>query len=369
MGHLLAGHGFGKAGGLKVGNQAPWKGGVAVGMGDGIGKALSPEAQDGAAALLVEKGWWSLMRGCGGGVAVCHLPVGDCLLLLPLPLLLLPWVGLLVFATGLKVVGGDLAAIHKGESEAVDHGGAEFLHEVEGKGGAAIAGCVEEAELGFEPGSSDGGHAFGCQQGVEEGEEGIEGVAGRSAGAAVEGELVADGGNQKEGQVTEEGTGGNALVSPEGIEGFGAVEGVDLAGDDADCGGQFPALVFGGLFPACGALKDETGIFQFPEEELGGEVAGKASFGVDLAFPLESPRRQCPVSRGSGVLSIRLVLPEHIPPSGNPCDLNAEFTGQTKGGPGDLGVGQKDNASDFMAGGMEDLPPIDGDGKQPVTNG
>ena len=64
--------------------------------------------------------------------------------------------------------------------------GTEGLHEVEGEGGAAEAGLVVEAHHGVEAdGVTGDGEVFG-EEAVGEGEQGVDGVAGRAAVAAIE---------------------------------------------------------------------------------------------------------------------------------------------------------------------------------------
>ena len=76
--------------------------------------------------------------------------------------------------------------VEEGEDDGVDDEGAEFFHEVEGKGGFAVLAAVQVADVGVEANGADGGHDLVEKDGVAVAEEGVDGVAGGAAGAAVE---------------------------------------------------------------------------------------------------------------------------------------------------------------------------------------
>ncbi len=115
----------------------------------------------------------------------------------------------------LEIVGGDLLAVDQGEGGTVGKEGAEFFHEVEGEGGAPGAFPVEEADLRVQSCGFRRAAAVVGEEGVEEGEKGVDGIQGRSAAAAGKGEGVAG----REGdEVVEDGKvgdGGFAFSSPE----------------------------------------------------------------------------------------------------------------------------------------------------------
>ena len=100
-------------------------------------------------------------------------------------------------AGGDEIAGIDDAFVDEGEDGGFGDEGAEFFHEVEGEGGLAEAGLVEKADVGIEADSVGGEDAIFGEEAVEEGEEGVDGIAGGAAVALaeVEGEgLLAVGG-------------------------------------------------------------------------------------------------------------------------------------------------------------------------------
>lgn len=88
---------------------------------------------------------------------------------------------------GTREVGGaDHAGIDGGDEGGIDDDGAEGLHEVECECGTAVTGLVEQAPPGVEAISKEGDGELLGQEGVAEGEEGIDGVSGRAAVAGCE---------------------------------------------------------------------------------------------------------------------------------------------------------------------------------------
>ncbi len=90
------------------------------------------------------------------------------------------------FAGGDEVVWGDHAVVDGGEDGGVGDEGAKFFHEVEGEGGATGADLVVETEGGVEADGEEGDGAVFCEDGVGEGEQGVDGVGGGAAVAVVE---------------------------------------------------------------------------------------------------------------------------------------------------------------------------------------
>lgn len=179
----------------------------------------------------------------------------------------------------------DLAAVDKADSEAVGEGGAKFFHEVEREAVASGAVAVEEADCGVESVRGERAGGIETEQGVEVGEEGVEGVAGRAAVAFAEGELVALL-RDEACEVFKILRGGFAFDSAEFVECGGLGESAEAVreafGCVFECGGGFGGF---GVF-ACGAAEDVAGVGEFAgdkaagERGAGGGVVGEAVLGA-----------------------------------------------------------------------------------------
>lgn len=77
----------------------------------------------------------------------------------------------------------------QGQDGAVHQERPELLHEVEGEAGTLVGGGVQHPERGLEPGSQQSSRALGQQDRVGVGEGSVGQVLGRTAAAAVEGDL------------------------------------------------------------------------------------------------------------------------------------------------------------------------------------
>lgn len=78
------------------------------------------------------------------------------------------------------------AVVEDGDDDGIYDEGAEFFHEVEGEGGFAVLAGVQVADVGVEADGADGGDDLVEEDGVAVAEEGVDGVEGWAAGAAVE---------------------------------------------------------------------------------------------------------------------------------------------------------------------------------------
>lgn len=88
-----------------------------------------------------------------------------------------------------EVAGLNLLAVDEGDGEAVSKPGAEFFHEVEGKGRAVGTFGVKEADEGVKTGNGEGTDAIVSDESVKEGKEAIDAVEGGLPGAAAEEEV------------------------------------------------------------------------------------------------------------------------------------------------------------------------------------
>lgn len=157
----------------------------------------------------------------------------------------------------------DLFAVEKGECGAVSEVGTHLLHQVQGKGWTTGSIAVEEPALGVEAAGFKGGAAVVHEEAVEEGEEGIDGVAWRAAGAACEGEgVVVVGEEVWEG--AEVGGGGIALDTAKGVEGGGVRGQADAGFEKVGRADQFEGA--GGVLVAVvtrSTKEDVTGVGEF----------------------------------------------------------------------------------------------------------
>ena len=175
-----------------------------------------------------------------------------------------------VGGVGDEVFWGDLFSVEEGNSESICEEGAEFFHKVEGEAGAAGAVSVEEADLGVEAGGDEGGGTVVCEEGVEEGEEGVGGIRWRAADAAWEGDA---GGRKKMCIDGESACGGISFKASKSVEVWGW-RGLDACDDDGELvGGGVEVLCGLGAF-ACTAAEDGAGVGDFGEEEPRGEACG-----------------------------------------------------------------------------------------------
>lgn len=95
-------------------------------------------------------------------------------------------VGEAVGAAGFdKVVGFENVVVEQGKDDGIYDEGAELFHEVEGEGGFAILAAVEVADVGVEADGADGGEDLVEEDGIAVAEEGVDRVAGWTAGTAV----------------------------------------------------------------------------------------------------------------------------------------------------------------------------------------
>jgi hypothetical protein len=85
---------------------------------------------------------------------------------------------------GVEAAGVEDLVAEAVEGEGFDEDGAKGFDEVEGKGPAAVFGGVKEAEGGVEAVGVEEGDGFGVEEGGAEGDAGVNGVEGRSGGAA-----------------------------------------------------------------------------------------------------------------------------------------------------------------------------------------
>ncbi len=156
-----------------------------------------------------------------------------------------------------EIALGDHAGVDGAEDSGVGDEGPEGLHQIECEGGAAVAHLVVEAEVGVKADGVTGqGQVFG-QDAVGEGEESVDGVAGRSAIAAfkVEGEAIGGGfgavaGLDHAGEFAEVDAGGIAFEAKERFEAFstlGAVGHIFHGGDGGFFGLDVVALQHGPL--------------------------------------------------------------------------------------------------------------------------
>jgi hypothetical protein len=117
-------------------------------------------------------------------------------------------------------VAVDFAVVEEGEGDGVGDEGAELLSEVEGEGGTAETGLVEETEEGVEADGLEGDGEILGEEAVDEGQDGVDRIAGWSSVAAVDVELVPAGDEGEEGG--EVVLGGLAFETEEGVEGLDA---------------------------------------------------------------------------------------------------------------------------------------------------
>ena len=150
---------------------------------------------------------------------------------------------------GGEVGGADLGAVDESEGETVGQAGAEFLHEVEGERGASGAEGVEEADGGVEPDAFEGAGDVVGEEDVEEGEEGVDGIArwppvasGEGEGGIVVGDEVREGGEVE--------LGGLSFDAADAVGGVGLAQAVEgqgelLAGGAEEGGGGGVGAVAG----------------------------------------------------------------------------------------------------------------------------
>ncbi len=84
-----------------------------------------------------------------------------------------------------EVIGTDLLAVDERQSESICENGAEFFHQIKGKGEAAGAGLVEETGLGIEANGFAGRAAIVGEEDVEKGKQGVGAVERWALAAAV----------------------------------------------------------------------------------------------------------------------------------------------------------------------------------------
>jgi hypothetical protein len=173
---------------------------------------------------------------------------------------------------GLEVGRTELGAVEEAEGKPVGEEGAEFLHEVEGEAGSAGPVGVEEADGGIETDAFEGGLDIVGEEGVEEGEEGVDGVSWGSAVAAGEGESGFAGSDEL-GEHGEVELGGLALDAAELVGGGGLLKALDALGE---LGAGLPegagAIGLGAV--AGGAVEGDAGVGDFAEDEEAGQVGG-----------------------------------------------------------------------------------------------
>ena len=151
-----------------------------------------------------------------------------------------------------EVAFGHHAGVDGAEDGGIGDERAEGFHEVEREGGSTVAHLVVEAEVGVKADGVAGDGQVLREDGVGEGEEGVDGVAGWAAVAAfeVEGEVVGGGVGavadfDEAGEFAEVDAGGVAFDAEEGFEGFGtfgAVRHVFHGGDGGFFGFDVVAL-------------------------------------------------------------------------------------------------------------------------------
>ena len=174
------------------------------------------------------------------------------------------------------------AVVEEGEGGAVGDDGAEFLHEVEGEGGFAVAGLVEEADEGIESAGLAGEGAVFGEEAVEEGEDGVDGVAGRAAVAFVEEKGKARFGvvvffrAEHAGEIFEINAGGGALDAEEGdgVVGGEGGGGEPFEGFERVARGLDVVSLEEGALVADFAVDEESGV-----EEGSGRVGGVGKLG------------------------------------------------------------------------------------------
>lgn len=197
--------------------------------------------------------------------------------------------------TLLEVEGSELAAVDEAEDEPIDQG-AEFLEQVEHEGGPAGGGLVEEADGRVEAGDQDLGFKGVAEEGVAEGETGVDGVARGSSGAAGEGEVV---GEEQFAEVGEIEGGGSAFEAAKPVEiGLGgalfdqkaeAGEGVGQVGiAEAALGAEEDLALVGdfGGDDCAGQSRSESGIegaAELVQAQGGGGGVGAREAGAEVA--------------------------------------------------------------------------------------
>jgi len=185
-----------------------------------------------------------------------------------------------------EVGRAELSAVEEAEHELVDHR-AELFEQIEHERGSAVFGLMKEAELGVEPAAEDFGFDDGAEDGVAEGEAGVDGVFRRASGAAFE---------------TKEFVAEQFIELAEVFGGGLAFE----AADDVEIEGGFDSLVQEAHLPegegqgfvletALGAEEDFALVFDFCGDDCSGD--GEAEMGIDCALILDKTERG--VFRGS----------------------------------------------------------------------
>lgn len=183
-----------------------------------------------------------------------------------------------------EVLGLDLPTIDEREDEPVGEEGAELFHEVEGEGRAAGAQRMQITDLWIEADAFEGGSAVVHEQGVGEGEHGVDGIGGRAPVAAGEGEGLFIHG-YKLGEGGEVGGGGFAFVAAQLIDGHGGFQAAEILGEPRF--GLFQWIVFAVV--AQGAAQDGAGVGEFADEHVAGD--GRSGVGVVRDSVLSAPQQ------------------------------------------------------------------------------
>jgi hypothetical protein len=85
-----------------------------------------------------------------------------------------------------ELLGREDALVGQGEDQPIHHQGAELLHEIQGGGGPSPEFRMQESHAGIQARRQDGGDRMPQEQGVAEGEQGVDGVPRRTTVASLE---------------------------------------------------------------------------------------------------------------------------------------------------------------------------------------
>lgn len=205
---------------------------------------------------------------------------------------------------GVEIRALDLAAVEKRERGAVGEKGAEFLHEIERERWTSGAVAMEKPALRVESAGFEGGPAVVHEKAVEEGEQGIGGIAGRTAGTSVkrDGGIVICKQAGKDGEV---GGGGIALDSAQFLKGNGAGGAADAPVKEVHGLGKFECAgcLLVPVVPR-GPLEDAPRVCDFCGHDVAGDIE----------------------ARGLAVRAAVLFAPEKDIPRGKPVRAGKEFS-------------------------------------------
>jgi hypothetical protein len=240
-------------------------------------------------------------------------------------------------AAALEVVGLDDGAVDDGEDEAVGEGMAEGLDEVEGEGRAAVVELVEEAEVGFEADALGEGGQLMHEEGVGEGEEGVQGIVGGvflAAGPSHVGAIELH-------EAIEVGAGGGALDAIEGGEVRGGIDVVNGGGDGVTFGGPGRGSVVVGAI----GIEDGDSVGDFGFDDGAGEGEGPGGVAIELKlFEAEVDVGAAGTEEGAAIEAL----------AGEETELDAFFEEFGHGLGSYLDVAEQENGIEFVIREVED---------------